>query len=268
MDNIKKLQETELEILREFDAICRKNNISYIVEGGTLLGAVRHNGFIPWDDDIDVKMLRSEYERFCEVCEKSLDKRRYFLQTYKSDKNYLWGYARILRQGTLFMRKDQEHLKMKRGIFIDIFPVDGMPSQPLAKMIYNFTAFLCRKVLYARVGVKNEKKIFYKFLYFILNFVPKSAAHKGFEILSKIYIHKKTDLLRCLSWNDKAESSGYRREWFENTMDIKFENLSVKAPKDTQGFLTYVFGADYMTLPPVEERIPRHTATQIRFSEN
>ena len=92
-EQLRKLQLTELELLVEFDRICRKNNIVYILGYGTMLGAVRHKGFIPWDDDVDVFLMRDEYERFCDACEKDLDKEKFFLQNWETDIYFNSGYA-------------------------------------------------------------------------------------------------------------------------------------------------------------------------------
>ncbi len=261
---LESMQQIELEMLTELDRICRENEISYQADGGTLLGAVRHQGFIPWDDDVDVRMLRKDYDRFCEVCKTQLDKDKYFLQTHETDPGYRWGYARILKNGTCFSRQNQEMLTMKRGIFIDVFPCDGMPEQKLPKTVYNAVCFCARKILYSPVGAVHEKNPLKKFVYKILRFFPAEAGFLLFDCLIKRYRDKDTRLLRTIGWNSRQEHEGYLRKWMQRSCDLPFENIMIKAPVDYQEFLTFVFGEDYMVPPPKEERMPKHPATVIK----
>lgn len=127
-EDLRQMQVILLELLLEVDRICRKREIKYMLSSGTLLGAVRHKGFIPWDDDLDVTMLRSEYDRFCEACEEDLDRSRFFLQTHKNTPGYRWGYAKLRRVGTEYVRAGQEHMDYPTGVFIDIFPRDNVPD--------------------------------------------------------------------------------------------------------------------------------------------
>ena len=259
------MQQIELEMLIEVDRICRENDINYQVDGGTLLGAVRHQGFIPWDDDVDVRMLREDYERFCQVCMTKLDKNKYFLQTHKTDPGYRWGYARILRNGTYFSRQNQEMLTMKRGIFIDIFPCDGMPENKLLKTFYNAVCFCGRKILYSPVGAIHEKNLIKKFIYKLLQLLPASAGFGLFNLLIKKYKGKNTRLIRTLGWNGPEENLGFLRNWILNSCELPFENIMVKAPADYHGYLSFMFGEDYMSPPPKEKQIPKHTATIIKL---
>ena len=264
---IKRMQAIELEMLKEVDRICRENNIRYQADGGTLLGAVRHGGFIPWDDDVDIRMLREDYDKFCEICKKELDSEKYFLQTTETDSGYRWGYARILKKNTYFLRKNQEMLTMKRGIFIDIFPCDGMPENRISKNIYNFTCFFARKILYSPIGAKYETNILKRQLYKILKNVPKKFAIYLFHILIEKYRNKNTKLIRTLGWNGSEENIGFQRSWMLKSCELDFEDMKIKAPVEYKEFLTFMFGENYMTPPPESDRVPKHTATEIKFEE-
>ena len=263
-ENLRKLQLVELEMLVELDRLCRKHNIKYIIDAGTLLGAVRHNGFIPWDDDIDIRMLRSDYDKFCQVCKQELAE-EFFLQNHDTDSEYMWGYARILRKDTKYVRVNHEAIKSKTGIFIDIFPNDTLPDNCIMAKVYTILTWLCRKMLYSGIGKKYGKSLIDRIGFYILDLLPKEGAHIILRYLVNLYRDSDSQKVRCYGWGSKEETKGFQRGWLENTTDISFEGRIVRAPIDTVDFLIFSFGKDYMTPPPESKRVPGHLATEICF---
>ena len=264
---IEKMQFIEYDMLCELDRICKKNNISYQLDGGTFLGAVRHKGFIPWDDDIDVRMLRSEYERFCEVCKRDLDESKYFLQNHDTDPGFLWAYARILRVGTSFYRENQEMLTMKRGIFIDIFPFDCLPNKIAKKFFYNIRCFWARKILYSRVGAVHERNIIKRVGYKIVRTVSVEYAYKMIGKLAHENSENDSERVRVIGCAWAQEKSGYPIEYLKESAEYEFNGKSFPSSRDYNGMLTLMYGSDYMTLPPEEKRVPKHTAVSIDFGD-
>ena len=265
-DVLKKIQNIELEMLKEVDRICRKYSIIYELDGGTLLGAVRYGGFIPWDDDIDIRMLRKDYDRFCDVCQDEFGD-KYFWQTYHTDPEYRWGYGRVLKNNTEYCRADHEMINSRNGIFLDIFPCDNMPEKGVQKQIYNFRCYIARKIGYSVVGAIYEKNHAKRLAYRVLSLIPIKVAANEFDRLASKYDNKQTKYVRTPGWHWKQESKGYLRSWLTEYKEIKFEDMVAYAPKDTDGFLRYMYGDDYMTPPPENERNPQHPATMIDFGE-
>ena len=261
------LRRVEFEMLVEIDRICRKYDIKYSLDGGTLLGAVRHKGFIPWDDDIDVIMLRNEYEKFYCVCKKELDKSRFFLQEYRTDKHYLFGYEKIRRKNSIFKRVGQEHLKQYGGIFVDIFVADNVPDDPIARNIHLFLCFLIRKGLYSENGRKSEDSVFMKSIYELVSFIPRNFWFATRNLIASICNKNKTELVRHMTHNYRKECRyGMPAVCFENYVDLEFEGKKFKAFRDYDLYLSTLYG-DYMKLPPVEQRVSHLQISELKFPD-
>lgn len=256
------LQLEQLEILIEFDRICRMNNIKYIIDSGTLLGAVRHKGFIPWDDDIDVRMLRSEYEKFCNAA-KDL-RPEYFFQNHDTDKGYPWMYAKLRKNGTLAVRTGQENIKMHQGIFIDIFVCDGVPKNMILRCIRNSVSFINRKILYSIIARDNAKTVTQKKLWKLISLINPNIAHKSNKIIQTLFNENNCKKIGSNGYHDRAEIKGMKKEWLSELTELEFEGHFFKAPNDYDECLRFMYG-DYMKLPPVEKRKNKADFSVIKF---
>ncbi len=263
-ETLRKLQMTELEMLKEVDRICKKYNIKYSLDGGTLLGAIRHKGFIPWDDDADIVMLRSEYIKFYQACKKVLDTDKFFLQDFRTDPNYRWGYSKLRRNGTIFLREGQEHGRWNQGVFIDIFVYDQVPDTFIFRRLHLLICFCIRKGLYSEVVKRNAANILVRKLYQVLNIVPRDRWVRQLEKIAEITNRKRTELVRHMTYPYRKECRyGLPRECFDSYIDKEFEGHNFRVFKKYDLYLSHLYG-EYMKLPPVENR-KAHSVSEIKL---
>ena len=269
----RKMQLVELEMLVDFDRVCRKHNINYVIYAGTLLGSIRHKGFIPWDDDADIAMLREDYEKFKKYIGE-LNPNICYFQDHTTDKEYRWGYGKLRRTGTEYVRLGQEHLKCKTGIFVDIFPLDDIPKTLLMQIFQDIRCFFLRKVLYSEVGKYNSKGLT-KLIYGLLSKIPTSRIFKKLKKYADKSSNSTKNDVRVMMYtavgklyrkHKLKDRFGLKKEWYLNRKEYIFEGHKFYGPADYDGYLTYVYG-DYMELPPVEKRQQHAPFSKIKFPE-
>lgn len=259
---LRQLQLIELEMLLEVDRICRKYQIKYVITGGTLLGAVRHKGFIPWDDDADVALLRDEYERFKIACKTDLDISRFYFQDAWETEGYRWSYGKIRRKDTLYMRENQEHMPYEQGISIDIFPIDAVPENYIVRLFDTFHCFCIRKFLWSEVGRIDEKNFIKRAAYKLMSYVPrKKILDHYYRLIQKRKREKSLKVRTALMPLSLKKGFGRLKEWYAESAEYEFEGHKLYGTKEYDAFLKYVYG-DYMEIPPVEKR-KIHPASKI-----
>ena len=252
-NNMDDLKKVELDILKQFIKVCKKLNLSYYLLGGTLIGAVRHKGFIPWDDDIDVCMRRKDYEIFIREGQKYLNN-NYFIQTYETDQGYLNNFAKIRNSNTTFIESSVKNINMNHGIYIDIFPLDNLYNyNKLKEKLIHYHLY---KEYYLEHG-KTIQKIIVRVANFLYNNKTKVQLCKKLDNMYTKMNDKKLEKIvnYCGAWGVQRES--HYVEDFEKLVDVKFEDVYVKAPIGYKRVLTDTYG-DYMKLPPEEKRVAHH----------
>ncbi len=249
-----KLQKVETAMLREIVRVCEKERIRYFLIGGSALGAVRHGGFIPWDDDIDIGMPRPDYEKFLSLAPKELP-RDLFLQTPETDPDYPLTFAKVRKTDTSFIETKYAHLRMNHGVYVDLFPLDGASKHPLAQKIDAWLFTIHREAILLKLGVKRRifPKIVPSLVYAIF---PLKYLREKIEKLMRKYDYGESGLVH--NWNGRWG----RREtvplgFFGEGCPIRFEGLEVRIPADHDGYLRSLYG-DYIALPPEEERKSPH----------
>lgn len=260
---IKELQDKILEIISYIDKLCKENNITYFLMGGSALGAVRHNGFIPWDDDLDICMDYRNFKKFEEICKTKLDTKKYYYQAMDTEE-FPHFYAKLRANNTTYIEKENLGRKMHQGIFVDIFCLFNVPQNKISKKIQQISASL----LNARALSKYKT---YK-----ANNITKKIA----IITSKVVVNgpiKKILLTQVYKWNKQetqtkaqlftASNKGkyYPAELFEKQRYVRFETIKLPVPSGVEEYLKIVFGENYMDIPPIGSK-NRYTSHQIYWN--
>lgn len=255
-------QKSLVRILKEFDRVCKALDIPYTLFAGTMLGAVRHKGFIPWDDDLDVLMMRRDYERFLAEAETVLDKEKFYLQKEYSE-HWPMFFSKLRLNGTACLEKyHPKDPNVHQGVYIDIFPCDNGTKSEFGRKIQFFASkIVIAKSLKKRGYETNSllKKIFMS----ICTVLPLKWALKitkqGQD--NSEYVHS------FLGGAAGYEKNVYPRKCLEDKINLEFENNDYPVPKEYDSILKIMYG-DYMRLPPPEERAIKQHAILVDLNHS
>ena len=245
-NNLRSCQLKQLELLKQFVRICRKHQLDYWIDFGTLLGAVRHKGFIPWDDDIDVSMLSKDYKKLLEVAQAELPE-GFFLQTKETDLSYFQNFAKLMDLKSLFLSAgDDLSLPYQKGIYIDIFEFVEYPTMS-KKLIKKLALSICFTQYFFTIKHYYNCRLFLKSIY------------AKFKLIILKQVWRFCNLLpRGKYISNVIEDNGYgivhRMDSIFPLGQIKFEGEIVSCPGNPDEYLNDLFG-NYMELPPLEKRI-------------
>ncbi len=259
----RKIWSKELEIFKFFDDFCRQEGLKYYIDGGTLLGAVRHQGYIPWDDDLDVMMFYDDYCKFIELTSEGenkldLEKREYFLQSFKTEKYYGPWHIKIRDDKTTGATPYEQKIGVgwHRGIFFDIFPLFYLPRNIIVRKIQWILLKIFRKSieyeewLHWPISEKKNNakdKILTIFMRVFERIIPYKRLCSGFLKICN-WQKKPTKYISHISFDlYNKEKFAYKTEWFKDSVYLDFENMKVPAPCKYKEYLKYRYG-DYNKL--------------------
>ena len=263
------VQILELNILKEFDLICKKYNLGYYMIGGTMLGAIRHKGFIPWDDDIDIAMMREDYDKLLDLRNKgeiSLE-----ICNFQNDKSIEVVLSRVYIKNTYFQNKYLPKMNIHNEWYFDIFPLDNVPDDyKLAKKQEREIIFI-RKIINLKLqNIKHEdKKFFLKKIFQTLLFLfPINFWLKKLDRIMKKYKNFETKMVCSMASGISYSKQSFDRDIYGSKTLYTFEEYSFYGVKEFDKYLSQLYGANYMIIPEKENRMRPHDIFLLENWEN
>jgi lipopolysaccharide cholinephosphotransferase len=251
----KQLQSVFLDIMEFIHNVCEKHAIPYYLYGGTLLGAVRHKGFIPWDDDVDITMFRKDYDRFFDVVDMENTAGKYMVNRITDKRSLTTKRNNVAMAGTAWCPL---HTDKDRSIYIDIMPMDNVPKPDGVFVRFQDALQFNIRTFRGIRGTKGIKKMFG-------NVMRKRAVTIFLDKLVRLNNNKPADYAYYFCGEEYRKARTFPKQWFAERVLLEFENLEFWAPKEYGKVLTAMYG-DYMTLPPESQRAT-HPRKRIDFGE-
>ena len=264
---LRKLQLTQLEILKVFDKFCCENGLKYSLYAGTLLGAVRHKGFIPWDDDLDVCMPRSDYDEFLKLWQLHAPD-GYILQNKDNSVYFDQSFSKIRKDHTTYLEQEWQIGNHHTGIFIDVFPIDRIPDGQFNKWLFKWNCMkyqlLCREFVPPRSNM-----LIRSFSRIMLNSIPVNKREKERrKLLEKIKSYDENHDFETVGIETMSSlNKPFSSDMLDSFIELPFEDGTFMCFQGWDDHLKRKFG-DYMQLPPVEEREWKHHPIVIDFEHN
>ena len=264
-ETLDKLHKVELEILEDFVKICDEHHLTYFLTGGSMLGAVRHSGFIPWDDDIDIGMPRKDYDEFMKIGQEALGD-KYYLDSFETNKKCYLPFAKIKMNGTVFDESISSHIDNHKGICIDIFSFDNVTDLKKFRLVKVLIIRTIVDTMYYRVGIRKFKDLRHKFLSLCCCILPRRVMMKYQRHLMRLNKNDNSEYIAPLSGCQPYIKEVQPRKVILPVKKIKFEGKDYNGMQDPDTYLKGIYGK-YMELPPVEKRV-NHMPNKIVFPED
>ena len=266
------LQDKMLDILKYFISVCEQNDLHYWLAGGSCLGALRHGGFIPWDDDLDVYMPRKDYERLWSIMGKKIVDGHYILCRTTESKNYHHRVMQMVDINTTFIHTRSKNEDIEHGVYIDIIPIDACPNNKCRR----FAQFV-NAVLFSICNIQQKPEYNGGKLTGIMSLGTKvllsivRSPKSRFKVWSKAekrmtkYDWEKCTHIKCITSQFHELMTAFPKTWF-GERKVQFEDIMVTVPSDAEAYCKAMYG-DYMSLPPEDKRVVRHHTEYIDLEE-